>query len=185
MIMAEAIAINARQLPLVGQVFAGADVAITPAQEAYRCNLRCGSSTIPALSKALGLDLPRHPKSSVTSGTRTVLWLGPDEWLIIDTNSSPDKELEGVKVPFSAVDVSHRNTAILVSGSAAADVINGGCPQDLSMDAFPVGAASRTVLGKCEIVLFRVKPTVFRVEVWRSFSQYAFAFLTDAAKDAA
>ena len=89
-----------------------------------------------------------------------------------------------VKALHSAVDVSHRNTALIVSGAAAADVINAGCPQDLSEEHFPVGACSRTILGKIEVVLLRTKKDTFRVEVWRSFSAYAFDFLATAAKDA-
>ena len=72
-----------------------------------------------------------------------------------------------------------------VTGPGAAATINAGCPQDLSLEAFPVGACSRTILGKIEIVLYRSAEDTFRVECWRSFSDYAFTFLTEAAKDAA
>jgi len=84
----------------------------------------------------------------------------------------------------SATDVSHRNIAILVSGSGAAAAINAGCPQDLSLNAFPVGACSRTIFGKIEIVLLRTAEDAFRVEVWRSFSEYAFGLLAEGARDA-
>ncbi|MGB7431116.1 MAG: sarcosine oxidase subunit gamma family protein [Ahrensia sp.] len=172
-----------RAHPLVGVVFAAAGVALTLAPDAYRVNLRAKPDAAGALSKALGVDLPTAPKTSASAGTRTALWLGPDEWLIYDTKANPVDALSGKDVLHSAVDISHRNTAILVSGPSAADVVNGGCPQDLSLASFPVGAASRTVLGKAEIVLHRVKPTVFRVEVWRSFSRYAFDLLEAAARD--
>ncbi|KAB2853885.1 MAG: sarcosine oxidase subunit gamma, partial [Bauldia sp.] len=59
-----------------------------------------------------------------------------------------------------------------------------GCPQDLSPAAFPVGACSRTVLAKIEVVIWRTGDDAFRVECWRSFSDYAFAFLAEAARDA-
>ncbi len=102
------------------------------------------------------MDLPVKPKSTASRGARTALWIGPDEWLIIDSaTSSLVDDLAKVKVLHSAVDVSHRNVGILVSGKGADAVINGGCPQDLSLKAFPVSAASRTVLGKIEIVLWR------------------------------
>ncbi|RWC09619.1 MAG: sarcosine oxidase subunit gamma, partial [Mesorhizobium sp.] len=52
-------------------------------------------------------------------------------------------------------------------------------------DAFPAGAASRTILGKVEIVLLRTASDAFRVECWRSFSDYVFTFLSEAARDAA
>ena len=54
-----------------------------------------------------------------------------------------------------------------------------------SIAAFPIGTCSRTLLGKVEIVLWRSAENEFHVECWRSFSDYAFAYLTDAARDAA
>jgi sarcosine oxidase subunit gamma len=85
----------------------------------------------------------------------------------------------------SATDVSHRNTAIIVSGPGAEATLSAGCPQDLSLEIFPVGACSRTLFGKVEVVLLRVAEDTFRVEVWRSFSDYAFGLLAEAASDTA
>ena len=69
-----------------------------------------------------------------------------------------------------------------MSGPAAEATVSSGCPQDLSLDAFPVGACSRTLLGKTEIVLLREAEDVFRIECWRSFAPYAFAFLAEAGR---
>lgn len=171
-----------RAHPLAGKSLGGEGIAINAAPNAYRCNLRAGARALTSLSKALGVALPKAPKSSATSGTRSALWLGPDEWLIIDEKNDPANDLEGVKALHSAADISHRNTAIIVSGARAADIINAGCPQDLSLAAFPVGACSRTIFGKIEAVLFRTKKDEFRLEVWRSFSTYAFELLNTAAK---
>ncbi|MEM0900821.1 MAG: sarcosine oxidase subunit gamma [Pseudomonadota bacterium] len=171
-----------RQPPLTGRVHASSGVALTVARDACRMSLRARDTAVPALNEKLGLELPRRPKSSATSGSRTALWLGPDEWLVFDERSDPITDLVCTQGLFSAVDISHRNTAIMITGPQASDVLNAGCPQDLSLAAFPAGACSRTVFGKAEVVLFRVKPTVFRLEVWRSFSTYAFDYLTDAAK---
>ena len=85
----------------------------------------------------------------------------------------------------STVDISHRNVAIAVAGPAAEATLSAGCPQDLSAAAFPVGACSRTILGKVEIVLWRTRTDTFRVECWRSFADYVFGFLSEAARDAA
>ncbi|PYE86279.1 sarcosine oxidase subunit gamma [Phyllobacterium leguminum] len=174
-----------RTLPLSGRHGGGGLVSILPAEPAFRIALRARPDALGALSRALGLELPVKPKSSVTTGTRTALWLGPDEWLLIDTG---DKDLAAdlakVKALHSAVDVSQRNTAILVSGLGAEATINAGCPQDLALAAFPIGAVSRTVLGKIEIVLWRTGEYSFRIECWRSFSDYAFTFLSEAARDA-
>ncbi|QND53982.1 sarcosine oxidase subunit gamma family protein [Phyllobacterium sp. 628] len=161
-------------------------VPVTLADNATRVSLRARPDALAALSKALGLTLPTKPKSTATKGDRTAMWIGPDEWLIIDAEGSTIvADLAKVKVLHSAVDVSHRNVGILVTGKNADAVVNGGCPQDLSLKAFPVGAASRTVLGKIEIVLLRTAEDAFRVECWRSFSGYAYSFLQESARDVA
>jgi sarcosine oxidase subunit gamma len=114
------------------------------------------------------------------------LWLGPDEWLLIDeAGNDPLADCRNVTQLHSAVGISHRNVAFAVTGPGAEATINAGCPQDLSLAAFPVGACSRTIFGKIEIVLLRTAEDAFRVECWRSFSDYAFALLTEAARDAA
>jgi len=161
-------------------------VDVIPAGPASRLSLRAPSESAAALGKALGLTLPLKPKASVTDGPRSAFWLGPDEWLVIDEDGADLPALcAGAKAFHSAVDVSHRNVGIVVAGKGAEATISAGCPQDLSLDSFPVGACSRTVLGKIEIVLWRKTEREFRVECWRSFSDYAFAFLSEAARDAA
>ena len=62
--------------------------------------------------------------------------------------------------------------------------LSAGCPLDLSDGAFPVGMATRTMLAKCEIVLWRRDPQRYHVEIWRSFADYAANFLAEAARRA-
>ncbi|PRD42754.1 sarcosine oxidase subunit gamma [Phyllobacterium phragmitis] len=184
-VSARAVAIAERVLPLAGRHASSGIVSILPAEPAFRTALRARPDALNVLSRALGVTLPVKPKSSTTKGARTALWLGPDEWLVIDTGGKdPTTDLADVTVLHSAVDVSQRNTAILVSGLGAEAVINAGCPQDLSLAIFPVGAVSRTLFGKIEIVLWRTGEYAFRIECWRSFSDYAFTFLSEAARDA-
>lgn len=174
---------------LEGRLVRSTHVDIVPAGAASRIVLRARAEAMAPLSRALGVKLPEKPKTSAHSKAartagRMALWIGPDEWLVIDPNGADLMALcAKVKKLHSAVDVSHRNTAILVSGKAAQSVISAGCPQNLSHDVFPVGACSRTILGKAEIVLLRQDAQTFRVECWRSFSDYVFAFLGDAARD--
>jgi sarcosine oxidase subunit gamma len=175
----------ARRPILAGRQTTAPNASVTVAPTASRLSLRAPGESVAALSQALGFALPTKPKTSVSSSGRHALWLGPDEWLVID---EADADLAALVKPVaafhSAVDVSHRNVAFVVSGKGAATTINAGCPQDLSLAAFPVGAASRTILHKIEIVLLRTGEGGFRVECWRSFADYAFTFLTEAARDA-
>lgn len=169
-----------------GREASGQGVRVSVLPPASRISLRAPAASVAALSKALGVSLPVKPKTSSSTDVRTALWLGPDEWLVIDEGGNdPLADCAKVKPLHSAVDVSHRNAAFAVSGPNCGNALKAGCPQDLSVSAFPVGACSRTVLGKAEVVLLRTGQDAFRVECWRSFSDYAFDFLADAAKDAA
>ncbi|THF57966.1 sarcosine oxidase subunit gamma [Ollibium composti] len=175
-----------RRPALAGREATGKSVKVEPLGPAERVSLRASAESVASLSRALGLTLPQKPKTSAAKGSRIALWLGPDEWLVFDEEG---KDLLGdcakAKQLHSAVGISHRNVAISVSGPAAEACVNAGCPQDLSLAAFPVGACSRTVLGKAEIILYRPAEDAFRVECWRSFSDYVFTFLSEAARDAA
>ena len=171
-----------RRSALAGREVSATGVKVEPLPPAERVSLRAPAESIASLSRALGVTLPQKPKTSAVKGSRTALWLGPDEWLVIDhLDRDMAAELAGVDALHAAVDVSHRNVAIEIEGPGAEAVLSAGCPQDLSLAAFPVGACSRTVLGKVEIVLHRTGDRSFRVECWRSFADYAFAFLPEAA----
>ncbi len=174
-----------RRLPLAGRHGGSHTVRLTPATPASRISLRVRAADVPALSKALGLDLPTKPKTFATAGDRTAVWLGPDEWLVIDRDGTDLVAAAAASGALhSATDVSHRNTAVIVSGPNAEEALNSGCPQNLSLAAFPVGTGTRTVFGKAEVVLLRVAEDTFRVECWRSFSDYVFGLLAEGAEDA-
>lgn len=160
-------------------------VSLKPAASASRLSLRARESAVPALSEALGLSLPTSPKAPSPRAC-ALLSGSADEWLVIDQSESDLMAvLSGVSGLFSATDISHRNTAIIVSGPGAEAALNAGCPQDLSLTRFPVGACSRTVFGKAEVVLLRVTDDTFRVECWRSFADYVGGLLQEAAEDVA
>ncbi|TPM36833.1 sarcosine oxidase subunit gamma [Mesorhizobium sp. B2-3-4] len=175
-----------RRPALAGRSTSATGVKVEVLPPAERMSLRAPEASLAALSKALGVTLPKQPKTSASKAGRTALWLGPDEWLVIDeAGKDPLADCAKVSALHSSVGISHRNVAIAVAGPAAEATVNSGCPQDLSLAAFPVGAASRTILGKVEIVLLRTAEDAFRVECWRSFSDYVFTFLSEGARDAA
>ncbi len=166
-----------------GARFAIGRASVEVAAPALRISLRAPEASVAALSKALGFALPQKPKTSSANNDVHALWIGPDEWFIIASEGSDlPATFSKVAAFHSAVDVSHRNAALIVSGAGAADVINSGCPQDLSLTTFPVGACSRTIMGKTEVILYRTASDQFRVEVWRSFATYTLDFIEDAIR---
>ncbi len=126
------------------------------------------------------------PRRAAEAKNRAALWLGPDEWLLIAEGEAAEKigaEFEAALagLPHSLVDVSQRQIGLALEGPIAARALSAGCPLDLYAPAFPVGEATRTMLSKAEAVLWRRGSQRFRLEVWRSFADYAASFLKEAA----
>jgi sarcosine oxidase subunit gamma len=162
----------------------GARFVATPVGPTTRFVFRGREAAIAAATGAFGLALPRDACRSVEAGVRAALWLGPDEWLLL----APDGEGEAIAAafreiaaPHALVDVSHRNAAVILSGSDVTTVIAGGCPLDLHLSAFPIGMCTRTLLAKAEIVLWRRAVDRFHLECGRSFAPYVHGVLADAA----
>lgn len=165
-----------------------AAVTFTPCPPATRFIYRGRPAGFDAAGEAFGVTLPQTACRAATAGSRSALWLGPDEWLLLAEDGAAEAieaafadKLAGQ--PHSLVDVSHRNTAVEIAGPAAADVLNAGCPLDLRLEAFPVGMCTRTVFAKAEIVLWRIDTRRFRVEVWRSFAGYLWGLLDEIRRE--
>lgn len=152
-------------------------VTLTPLAPATRFVLRGDVAVRLAAGTAFGVALPEQPCGSARQDQRAALWLGPDEWLLMDLSGPSEAAQHALTaalagLPHSLVDVSHRQTAIAVEGPKAELALNAFVPLDLSHTAFPVGMATRTIFEKAEIVLWRRAADAFHVEVWRSFAPY-------------
>ncbi len=156
---------------------------MTPLPPAAAFILRAKPDAVAAAGTAFGAALPAAAYGVTSAGTRDALWLGPDEWLLL----APEAEgpaiaaaFAALAVPHSLVAVGERNVALEIAGPRAAAVLNAGCPLDLALSAFPIGAATRTLFGKAEIILWRRGETHFYVGLWRSFAAYVWELMTQA-----
>jgi sarcosine oxidase subunit gamma len=128
---------------------------------------------------------------AVRSGERATLWLGPDEYLLLDLAASVERAAAASAsiedalrdVPHALVDVSHRQFAVEVRGPHAEVILRGACPLDLHISQFPVGMCTRTLLAKADITLWRTREDAFHLEVWRSFEGYVGGLLQEIARD--
>jgi sarcosine oxidase subunit gamma len=158
-------------------------------QAMARYSLRIGSDEAARRRTVAGLRLDLPINASGVDGERRLARLGPDEWLLLalelDGRSLAEKfsaELEGSF--YALTDIGHRNIGFQVAGIHAAEIINGGCPRDLDDAAFPAGSATRTLLGKAEIVLIRTDAeNTYQVECWRSFAPYVHGLLVEVARE--
>lgn len=159
---------------------------------ASRFILHGDSQVRAAAGPAWGVAFTDEPCRALVHGSRAALWLGPDEYLLLDlageSRESADatvNALEGVlgATPHALVDVSHRQFALEISGPHAEVILSGACPLDLSLGEYPVGMCTRTVFAKADIVLWRTRDDVFHIEVWRSFSGYVTGLLGEIARE--
>jgi sarcosine oxidase subunit gamma len=143
------------------------------------------------LSQVVGARPPTEPNTAIVSddGARHVLWLGPDEWLVVaEPGTGPT--LEGVIREAigdgrgAVVDVSANRTTLSVSGPRARDLLAFGCSIDLHERRFKPGMCAQTLLARANVIIVPVGPAVepaFRIFVRPSFAAYLAAWLMDAA----
>jgi sarcosine oxidase subunit gamma len=157
-------------------------------------NLRVepGEPAAAAAGKALGGELPAEPCTATRStaplaGDVEVLWLGPDEWLIL---AGPGRQGELEDLLRAAIgdsrgavtDVSAQRTALSLSGPAARAVLARGCAIDLDPRVAPAGTCVQTLLARTgiTIVVRDEHASEFLLLVRASFAQYLAAWLVDA-----
>ncbi len=152
-----------------------------------RLSIRAGTAAVSGIGLALGVLLPTVPCRAVTARDRAALWLGPDEWLVLAPETATSLAETATKAarghPASVVDVSHRTEALEVTGPDMTWCLNSFCALDLDPHVFPIGMCTRTLLGKAEIILWRLGHETFRLEVARSYLPYVRACLHQAVQD--
>ena len=142
------------------------------------------------LGAVVGVDLPTAPNRAVATsdGDRHVLWLGPDEWLVIDrpgTEGTLEEELRAAIQGGrgSVVDVSANRTTIRLAGSGARDVLEHGCSIDLHPRAFGPGQCAQTLVARAGVIVHPISPEPeYRLLVRPSFASYLASWLLDAVE---
>ncbi|WP_326595406.1 sarcosine oxidase subunit gamma [Streptomyces sp. NBC_01803] len=143
-----------------------------------------------AVGLALGVPLPLEPNTVSRGGELSVLWLGPDEWLVVGPPGGAGEVEERLREavgeePASVVDVSAQRTTLLVAGPRAAELLAHGCSLDLHPRSFGAGRCAQTTLARAQVVLVprdEHKPG-FWVLVRSSFAGYLADWLLDAASE--
>ena len=112
---------------------------------------------------------PVEPNTVAEVDGRTVLWLGPDEWLVLGGRE------EDFADAAAAVDVSANRVVFELAGPGAAEVLATGC----SVDVAP-GRCAQTLLARAQVILLRPEPDRWWLLVRPSYAPYVRAWLEDA-----
>ncbi|MEU1475356.1 sarcosine oxidase subunit gamma family protein [Streptomyces sp. NPDC005760] len=161
------------ELPFLTMV----NVRVAPASEAAH-----------RIGRVLGAPLPGRCGDTAAHGPHTAVWLGPDEWLVLsraDASAVTAQLLEALAGdPGSVVDVSANRTTLELTGPAAREVLEKGCPLDLHPRAFGPGHAVSTTVGPIAVLLWQTDDTpTYRLLPRSSFADYLARWLMDAMSE--
>jgi sarcosine oxidase subunit gamma len=149
-----------------------------------------GEAADPAFRAAIETEAPLPGvRRATTNGDRTLLWMSPDEWLLL----TPYAEAEATAARLStalqgvhhmAANVSDARAVFRLTGDAAREVIAKGAPVDLSRAAFRSGDVRRTRLGQLAVAFWLTEedPDVFHLICFRSVAAYVFDWLQTSAR---
>lgn len=168
--LARAAGIEIRECPFLAQVL-----------------LRMASSAIgiPAVGAALGLTLPEANRlAGAPHGFPLAIWLGPDEWLIVDSTDPSDLEASvgRASAPHggTVVDVSAHRTMLEFEGPRVREVLAAGSSIDFHPSVFDVGAAAQTQFARVDVIIGRTAADRYHLAVRASFAPYLADWLNDA-----
>jgi sarcosine oxidase subunit gamma len=140
----------------------------------------------------LGVGLPELPCTSARSDRCEVLWLGPDEWLILGPDGAAEQlvtdlraALAGVAAHHAVTDTSAQRTAVSLSGVGARRLLAKGCSVDLHPRVRANGSCVQTLVAQAGVVIVVHDDAAsdFLLLVRSSFAGYLAAWVLDAAID--
>ena len=148
-----------------------------------------GSEFLNRVERCLEIPVPVQPNTLTANDDITLLWLAPNEWLLIAPSESEGKiahklraALDGV---FSAVtDVTHHQTILRIQGDRVLDVLRKGCSLDFHLSVFGPNRCAQTLFDNVGITILRAGPLLsFDLIVRRSFAEYVALRIKDAAEE--
>lgn len=142
-----------------------------------------------AIADAIDLELPVKPGTTSHHLLDAVLWLGPDEWLVVSETQSGhglatrmQHALRGIHA--AVIDVSDASVVYAVSGAHAREVLAKGCSLDFHPRAFPPGRCARSLLAVVPVLIhLRSAEPCFELYVARSVGEYVRAWLRASVRD--
>jgi sarcosine oxidase subunit gamma len=141
------------------------------------------------VAQVLGGPLPTTPATATRAGGHELLWLGPDEWLVLaepgETALEPALRAAIGSGAGAVTDVSAQRTVLTLAGAAAAQVLARGCSIDLHPWRAPRGTCVQTLLARTGVIIVvgNDNATSFELLVRSSFAEYLAAWLVDACTE--
>ena len=141
-------------------------------------------------SKILGAILPTKPNTYVQNEKVKIIWLGPDEWMVI--NDQENKLFIKLKnelgdLDASVTDVSENRTIIRLSGKKIMTLLSKFLVLDLEKNLGTQSSCAQTLFIKVPVLLLRINNNnqlpVIDIFTNRSQANYVFNLLVDGKKN--
>ena len=182
-----------RHSPLADYAEAFADLPVglrvteTPFLGQFSLRLDPAGPVADAVQRMLGCLLPA-PCTETRSPHSEVLWLGPDEFLVLtpaDAQSDlPQLLREAIGEEFaSVIDVSAQRTTLRLDGPLVHEVLARGCSLDFDPRVSPVGTCVQTLIAQTGVILRVLGPATISLLVRQSFAAYLADWLIDACAE--
>lgn len=141
------------------------------------------------MRSVVGVAPPTEPNTTAQGNDMTLLWLAPNEWLLI---APPDTQRD-LRAAFASAfgnlfaavtDVTSGYATLEIKGDEARHLLARGCGLDLHPSVFGPGQCAQTLLAKASVIVVPLDATPgYHVIVRRSMAAYLWRWLDDAAAD--
>ena len=166
--------INVQELPFINKI----NIRINPNDN--ESIIKCG--------KIINTILPIKPNTYAKNENIKVIWLGPNEWLIININNSfKNLRNEIGDIDASVTDVSENRTIIRISGKQINKLLSKFLVLDLDNNLPNESACAQTLFVKVPVLLLRNynAKQVPEIDIYvnRSHANYIYNLIVDGAKN--
>lgn len=151
-----------------------------------KLNIRGGKAIASIIKTHTGCDFPPANNKVKSTGARHVVWLGPDEALLLCEAGLEVKLYRQINAAFAdqhaaITNVTDGYCALRLTGGDVRRVLAKGCALDLHPNVFGNGACAQTTLAHAGVTLIAMDTDCFLLLCRTSFAPYTLDWLQDAA----
>ena len=156
--------------------------------DAMLITVRCSAATLDEIGERAVVDFPRVANCFNDDGSRQVLWIGPDDWLVIKEGGDEPALLAELEKSFAGhdaavVETSGNRVRLRIAGPGARDLMARACSLDLDQPHFSPGRCAGTLVARAQAyVLQRDEAPTYDILVRRSLGAYLEHWLLTAAE---
>tara|TARA_Y100001970_G_scaffold32365_1_gene40223 strand:+ start:73 stop:630 length:558 start_codon:yes stop_codon:yes gene_type:complete len=167
------------------------NLSIKDVEPKFKINLRGKNREfLKKVGQLLSIILPYEPNTSASNQEISILWLGPDEWLIY-SNQIDLKKFNTIGESLytelyqsnkgAVTYVSDQYTCINIKGDKFYDLISKNCPLDLSIFEKNTGNVCQTIINGIDVIIHQIDSAEFNIFIRRSFAKHLYLWLCDTA----